>query len=554
MLTNLTIRNFKQFDEVNIELGPITVLVGPNNSGKTTVLQALALWDVATLDCWAVEQGGAVDENAAINRLDLLAIPVPNTNLLWRNLLVGNGDVVRLEVIVAGTRQDETWSLGFRFHYGNSESLYCESIPGLNSEAIIGQTPAVTFLQPISGLAAIEPRIEQGRIKVLVGEGRTAEILRNVCYRLYEADDSASPQNDRWHRLTSAMRRLFGITLLPPDYIAARGEIRMAYADASGIKLDISAAGRGMLQTLLLLAYMYSNPGAVLLLDEPDAHLEVLRQREMYQLLAQVARELGSQIILTSHSEIVLDEASDRDLVVAFVGTPHRIDDRGSLRQVKKALREIGFDQYYQAEQRGWVLYLEGPTDLAILREFAELLQHSAAQHALASPFVHYVSNQPGRVGNHFFALREAAPRLRAIALFDNLRRELRNDLGDAGEMLMWQRNEIENYFGYPDVVLRYVAQNISAEADTLAQLETVLRDNIPPAAYADTTHRYWQTTKVSDDLLTPIFDTFFRQLALPNLMQKTDFHVLVRHLQPDQLDPEVSTVLDAIANVAQTR
>ena len=81
-----------------------------------------------------------------------------------------------------------------------------------------------------------------------------------------------------------------------------------------------------------------------------------------------MARVSGSQIIAASHSEVLLNEAAGRDVVVAFVGTPHRIDDRGS--QVLKALREIGFDQYYLAEQARWVLYLEGSTDLSILQAF----------------------------------------------------------------------------------------------------------------------------------------------------------------------------------------
>ena len=99
---------------------------------------------------------------------------------------------------------------------------------------------------------------------------------------------------------------------------------------------------------------MYANPGAVLLLDEPDAHLEILRQRQIYGLLTEVARESGSQIIAASHSEVLLNQAAGRDMVVAFVGKPHRIDDRGS--QVLKSLRDISFDQYYQAEQTGWML------------------------------------------------------------------------------------------------------------------------------------------------------------------------------------------------------
>jgi len=46
MLTKLTIKNFKRFDEAEVDLGKSVVLIGPNNSGKTTALQALALWEL----------------------------------------------------------------------------------------------------------------------------------------------------------------------------------------------------------------------------------------------------------------------------------------------------------------------------------------------------------------------------------------------------------------------------------------------------------------------------------------------------------------------------
>ena len=46
MLTKLTVRNFKRFGEVEVELGNPVVFMGPNKSGKTSAMQALALWDV----------------------------------------------------------------------------------------------------------------------------------------------------------------------------------------------------------------------------------------------------------------------------------------------------------------------------------------------------------------------------------------------------------------------------------------------------------------------------------------------------------------------------
>ena len=143
-----------------------------------------------------------------------------------------------------------------------------------------------------------------------------------------------------------------------------------------------------MQQTLLLLAHIEANPGTVLLLDEPDSHLEILRQRQIYEILCTAARERSCQAVIASHSEVVLNEAADRDVVVAFVGRPHRIDDRGS--QLLKSLKEIGFKQFYQAELTGFVLYLEGSTDLNILQGFAETLGHPA-RNVLERPFVHYI-------------------------------------------------------------------------------------------------------------------------------------------------------------------
>jgi hypothetical protein len=72
-----------------------------------------------------------------------------------------------------------------------------------------------------------------------------------------------------------------------------------------------------------------------------------------------------------------------------------------------KALRDIDFDHYYQAAEAGWVLYLKGSTDLAILRVFAARLDHPAKS-ALERPFVHYVakkndtSKPAGATAHHF--------------------------------------------------------------------------------------------------------------------------------------------------------
>ncbi len=572
MLTRLVVRNFKRFERIDVELGEAVVLIGPNNSGKTSALQALALWELG-LRRWNERRGGEDTPEkrpgVAINRRDLIAVPVPDSELLWRNRRVQDtGKVdgrrqtlkIRIDILVEGVTEDRPWQCGFEFDYGNEESFYCRPLRlsgDRQAPRMAVPEPAarvrVAYLPPLSGLAANETRLDPGAIDVRIGEGRTAEVLRNLCYRIATGDGA----NEEWQRLVQRVHAQFGVTLDEPRYIAERGEVSMTYRDVGGARLDLSSAGSGLRQTLLLLAYLQANPGAVLLLDEPDAHLEILRQRQIYQLVTEAAREQESQVIAASHSEVVLGEAAGRDVVIAFVGNPHRVGGRGS--QVLKALRDIPFDHYYQAEQKGWVLYLEGSTDLAILQAFAHGLKHAAAA-PLEQPFVHYVANLPNAARQHFHGLREARQDLVGLAIFDRIEVPLETAAGL--EELEWRRRELENYLCFPEALDAYA--KASAEADAPGPLfavaerehrRSVMRDCVadlvPPIAMRDRTDRWWFDTTASADFLDRLFDAYFHRLGLPNLMRRTDYHVLARLVPEDLIDAEVREKLDRIAAVA---
>ena len=573
MLTHLVVRRFKQFQDVSIELGSPVVFIGPNDSGKTTALQALALWEIG-LRRWNEKRAGRTTPEkrpgVTINRRDLLTVPVPDAVFLWHDLGVRNvtrdpegkqtTHNIRIDVVVSGVTDGAAWECGFEFDYANAESFYSRPLRLSqvgNGERMPVPTAAaetrIAFLPPMSGLAAQETRLDPGAISVRLGEGRTAEVLRNLCYRIYAAETDS-----RWDALTKRMTDLFGVELNPPNYVPERGEVTMTYRAQSGVQLDLAASGRGMQQTLLLLAHLADNPGSVLLLDEPDAHLEILRQRQIYRVLTEVAAESGGQIIAASHSEVILNEAADRDVVVAFVGNPHRIDDRGS--QVLKALKEIGFEDYYQAEVAGWVIYLEGATDLSILLAFAETLGHPAVED-LARPFVRYVLNQPTKARDHFVGLREAKPDLAGFALFDRLDAKLQ-----ANPYLverMWKRREIENYLCQPETLLAWAESTArdpgagplfeQAEIDRRVKaMQESITDLVPPVALRDRADRWWLDTKASDDFLDRLFVAYYTSLELPDLMRKSGYHQLARHVPRGLLDHEITDVLDEVHRIAQ--
>ena len=206
----MIIRNFKRFGEVEIELGSPVVFIGPNNSGKTSAMQALALWDIG-LQRWNEKRSGRSTPEkrpgVTVNRRDLVAIPVPDANLLWRDLHVRDvrrvegrpqTSNIRIDLIVEGVSNDRCWTCGLEFDYANEESFYCRPLRVSDGKAP-DRMPIpeeagdarIAFLAPMSGLAATETRLDGGAVNVRIGEGRTAEVLRNLCLEVHDQDSVA---------------------------------------------------------------------------------------------------------------------------------------------------------------------------------------------------------------------------------------------------------------------------------------------------------------------------------------------------------------------------
>ena len=558
MLTSITVRNFKQFEEVIIDLDNVVVFVGPNDSGKTTILQALSLWELGLRrwrERWGIIPTGDMQRpGVSINRLDLFSVPVNHANQLWRGLRTREANQqktgtsnIRIEIEVHGRSvAGNVWSCGFEFDYANPESFYCRALrTSPDGQSRMDVPPEafeeqVAFLPPMSGLSSLEAMLQPGTVNVLLGQGRTAEVLRNLCFQVF------LDQRTGWEDvLVPRMQQLFGATILQPQYNTERGEVTLRYMDTRmpNLQLDLASSGRGFQQTLLLTAYMLLHPNSAIMLDEPDAHLEILRQRQIYQAITETAAQQNSQLLIATHSEVVLNEAGDRHTVTAFVGNPHRMDGRSS--QVFKALAEIGFENYLQAAQQGWVLYLEGSTDLAVLRAFARQLRHSAAA-ILDRSFVCYVGNQPMQARRHFYGLREAYPNLRGFALFDRL-----NLPAEGSEILReysWHKREIENYLCSRELLLRWVEKEfplfLPNMEDAISEVENARR-------VLGQTSPWDGDTKVSEDFLAPLFHSFYEKAGMSDQVSKSDYHFLVGYMAAADIDPEVVTVLDLIVNVA---
>ena len=348
-------------------------------------------------------------------------------------------------------------------------------------------------------------------------------------------------------------------------------------------------AGRGFQQLLLVLAYLYSHPGSVLLIDEPDAHLEILRQKQVYVLLKEIASRNKSQVILATHSEVILQEAFHRpdddddvsDEVTHIVGG--HAERPASSKDIQQALKYYGAEHYLRARQRGYVLYVEGRTDIDMLRAMARKLDHPASQCWDERINAYYVqSNFPnkdlaselarveGGFGltprQHFFALRSMLADLAGLAILDSDQSTEREDSGEAGlTESYWKRYELENYFVTPELLMGYVARECSEEVLRQGQgvLDELIRERVFDGREGDL--RTWQElgedgrrlvweTKTERVKLSDFAEEFFRRLARradePMLLRKGELYRLVDLMEPASIPQEVSEKLDLLAEV----
>lgn len=585
LLHYLEIRNFKRFgDTQRIELDHPAVLIGPNNCGKTTAIQALALWSQA-VRAWQEKKGQAPRKERAstsLNRLNIVSVPVRRTRCFWHNAAVrtGNRDI-RVQIEVGVLHDGRVAPVTMTFRNQGEDLVYCTpDTETLEQPEAIATAAAlkVELLYPMSGLETEEPILQRGRIDVLIGQGQTAQVLRNLCLLVWQED----PRH--WTRITEWMGRLFNIDLHEPVE-TARGSIELLYLQQSVKEpLDIAMAGRGLQQMLLVLAYLYSHPGSVLLIDEPDAHLEILRQRQVYVLLRELAAENASQVILATHSEVILKEALDHNLTLLLAG---RAEDVAARADIESALRYYGAEHYVRARQRGYVLYVEGGTDVEILRALAEKIGHAAARvwddrinsfyvrdnfpdGGLDAELARVEEGFGPEFRRHYFALRRMVPELRGLALLDSDGQE-RTDTDDGGLRISYRgRYECENYIVTPDTLRDFTSdsyrdaplvENLGDEIDHVLDaliLERVFRGReedfgVWKAADPAAGRLLWaaRTERIK---LSAFAEDYFRRLAErlghAMLLRKGELYRLVDFLPVGEIPEEVTAKLDLLGEL----
>jgi len=598
LIRYVDIENFKVFaDKLHVDLGHPAVVIGPNNAGKTSVIQALALWSQG-VRAWYEKKGQPRQRDkrerisAGINRLNILDVPVSENRFFWNGTRVRRGQTpIELVINVGIEHENHVKDCRLIFTYRDTEVLYCKPCETtIQDDGLLKYAASLQFglLYPMSGIMSgvsaetEETPLPDGRINMFLGQGQTAQVLRNICYKVSERD--AENGKGDWPRIVGLVKRMFLVDLGKPVFNETRGSLAMTYhQDGVENDLDISLAGRGLQQILLILAYLFWHKRCILLIDEPDAHLEILRQKQVYEILRHVAEDNGSQVVIATHSEVILDDAVDTNLTMLLNGEAVNLAGQ---QDMKNALRSFGIDHYYKARVHPRILYVEGSTDVEMLRALAEKLDHPAKEIlgeklncyytrdvVPVDSFENRIDRAGGAYGNyraHFHTVKRFVPGLRGIGVFDSDDARREDELDGELPVLYWQHYELENYFISPDVLVRYVEARLGEQGELFQGplldifrevvserlLEDVFDGDSHQLAEFDAASSALQRTLLQAHKMSAFAEKVFRRFGEkchePPLLNKGEFFRLVEYVSPNEIPKEVSERLDVLVKYLQ--
>jgi predicted ATPase len=472
MITQVSISKFKQIESERFEFGPFDLLIGRNNSGKSTILQALAVWRFCVDEFHRSNRKGKSGKQVVLP--NFTALPVPEFNLLWkdktdRHYPMEGGQRKQRYVLIKidvgwRTHNGTSQVFGVELRYGSPQSVYAIPTEGwdhFNKLDASGVLPQVAYVPPFSGLEPNEEWRDDGPIRKQIGKAQPGTVLRNLLFRVI---DKEGAEGD-WDEIVRVIRRWFSVELQKPKYRKnVDTEIKCEYKEGSE-RFDVIAGGSGFHQVLTLLAFLYGLRPTTILLDEPDAHLHVNLQREVLDYFRRVSAERGVQFLTATHAEELVRGVDAAQLV--WLPGNERVKSQPA---AIVALADVSNTEITALLGSPFIVYVEGESDERILRAWASTCDVGDVMERV---FFRVMGgggkgDMMNEAEQHFSGVRQLIPEARRLVLFDYDTADSYHPASDNPSLCEWKRRNIENYLLVPEAWRRAAALHLQTVTDDL--------------------------------------------------------------------------------------
>lgn len=421
-IKNVELSRFKQFDKSKIDLkDELSLVVGGNNSGKSSILQALGTWQFCKT-ILEIEKGRRAwvsnvgIQGVGMGIVDFTPMNVPSLAHLWTNLKTQkiaeeDGYTLKIKVTwVIWNGAEKFLEIGMSlandrlFVKNTGTNLTLSDVQDEDGFPIDSNMLNIAYLPPFAGVTDRESRLTPAMRGRLIGQGLSGGVIRNALFDLHEvnkmersklrigrtkikdSDLKLLRETDPWEILQRTMQEIFNteLKIIPFNeryhsylrvectkgtYVRTEGRFEK-YPNVSS--RDLMVEGSGFLQWLSVYALALSPEFDVILLDEPDAHLHPSLQQQLVAQLSTIAKSKKKQILLATHStELIRSYDFDKILSLKDKKGKYLSKDDGKI-SVLAGIGAAHTPTLHTLIQNKRLLIVEGVSDERFLRILAE--------------------------------------------------------------------------------------------------------------------------------------------------------------------------------------
>lgn len=538
-METVILKRFKQFKNLAVTFSPeITLMAGPNNAGKSTLLHALAVWEFCKL-ATLMERGrdGIGPSRVGIQGFgmgddEFSPINIPSLKHMWTNLKPQQKDP---------GEDGYTLQIGCQWSTSIGEKFLTFALSLANDRLFIkvdksnldqaDRVPQVAYLPPFAGISAHEERVSGATRRRRIGEGLAGAVLRNLLLdmhqvntakrldlqhrsaqdnptakriRIKEKDLETLRSTDPWEIIQKNLREVFGAELSVSDFheeyhsyiqvLVSKGEMHNGKFKVFNnyTKRDLMVEGSGFLQWVSVFVLAVDPNVDVLLLDEPDAHLHPHLQKELVRRLGELVSGTGKQIFIGTHSSEIIRQA-DPSKIMGFKrgSSPKYLTTNSQKVGMLEGIGSHYSPRFDRIRQTGRVFFHEGSSDISILQMLA--IERGTPLDDSWIPWATTRTQQERK--QLWLALQEEIPKLQAVSLRD---RDCSN-VGTVGEDLddlevpssqgfrtvKWRRRHIESYLIVPEAISAASGKSVTEVKETLLEKHALSLNSDYPVSNA---------------------------------------------------------------------
>lgn len=526
MIYKISLKNFKRYKDTSFDLHPsgLSFLAGANNSGKSTFLQALAVWDFCRT-VLEMERGPEslrpeyTRQWLGLSDDEFSPIALASLKHLWTNLKTiepGAKDGYSLEVRCEWRDADGAEKhLAVAMALANDRLFLKTSSSNLLEDDAL---PPLAYLPPFAGISSRENYMSGADRRAMIGRGLAGGVIRNILLDLHRENERKRTllkegrskikssdleklrTEDPWEVLQNTLAEVFGLQL----EVAPFNDVYHTYIRVNTLKgvlngkkfvrykgfkaRDLMAEGSGFLQWLSVYALAVSPDVRTLLLDEPDAHLHPSLQSQLVEKLEEISQRLNKQVLLATHSPEILRWA-EHSQVMRFsgLGAKYLQDPRQKI----DLFLGLGSDYAPKLDplrKAKRLLIVENLSDSRMLRIWAERLGQAWPKNLVDWPW----NGGHAERKQLFLQLQIEIPELKALSLRDRDDMEMnhvdRESLRDKSirpphdnmMLRVWRRRHIENYVLLPAAIARAAGRDVAEVEAFMANHALVVPANFP--------------------------------------------------------------------------